>query len=192
MRALPGWEHVSGQVPWVDLYNHVMNLCLDAQVASDLLSELIRLLNGADRSTRSFPAGQQHDADDFVLEVLAQMEAYAVVRSTGQPISREVIGFVEYVVDTCMICAHGSARPPCELTVVMLGGSQERITLAERAYPGANDDNFKEVLLQPALQFWPGCGAPVHDVSFNQRNAAAGLGHDRSSGPDGDRPAIRP
>ncbi|CEP03973.1 hypothetical protein PBRA_009553 [Plasmodiophora brassicae] len=131
LRALPGWERVSGHAPWVDLNNQVMNRHEDPQVASATLVDLIKVISNADRATRSFDAGQQHDADDFALELLHQMSSYSVTGSNGQPIERAIVGFVEHVVDTCTTCGHATRRPPCELPVVMLGGSRGRTTLAE-------------------------------------------------------------
>ncbi|XXQ29550.1 Cysteine proteinase [Plasmodiophora brassicae] len=131
LRSLPGWERVSGPAPWIDLYNKVMNPRLDLHAASDILVDLIKAISDADRATRSFDPGQQHDADDFALELLQQMQAYEVVGALGHPIERAIIGFVEHVVDACKTCGHVTRRPPCELPVVMLGGSHGRTSLAD-------------------------------------------------------------
>ncbi|CEP03970.1 hypothetical protein PBRA_009550 [Plasmodiophora brassicae] len=130
LRCLPGWNRVSGAAPWVDLYNQVVNPALDANVASYVLVELISRLGDADRATRSFPAGHQHDADDFVLELLSQMEAYRMVGSDGHAIVRSLVEFVEDVIDTCATCAHASSRPPCQQPVVMLQGCHQRVKLS--------------------------------------------------------------
>ncbi|XXQ39270.1 USP domain-containing protein [Plasmodiophora brassicae] len=130
LRRLPGWHRVSGDAPWVGLFNQVMNPRLDANVASYALVELISSLGNADRATRSFPAGHQHDADDFVLELLSQMEAYRMVGADGQPIVGSLVEFVEHVVDTCATCGHASSRPPCQQPVVMLQGCHRRVKLS--------------------------------------------------------------
>ncbi|CEP03129.1 hypothetical protein PBRA_009347 [Plasmodiophora brassicae] len=109
----------------------MMNSRLDQHEASDTLVELVKVISHADLATSSFDAGIQHDADDFVLELIGQMQAYSVIGANGQPIHRAIVGFVEHVVGTCATSGRGISRPPCDVPVVMLGGSRGRTIRAD-------------------------------------------------------------